>query len=79
MPQTLTDLTAQVLALPRRSRAVLVELLLETLDEETQTDAEAQWLGLAEKRDAEMAAGRVQPKTHEEVMSAAWGALACGK
>jgi len=65
---TMMSVTAQALALPKRSRALLADLLLDSLDESAQETLDREWLEVAKKRDEEIESGSVQLITHEEMM-----------
>ncbi|MFT5129019.1 MAG: hypothetical protein ACI8W8_002639 [Rhodothermales bacterium] len=74
MTDTLTTLAPRVLALPARSRAVLAELLLETLDPPGPCGHET--LELLRNRDQEMNDGLVATKSHAQIVRSAREALA---
>jgi putative addiction module component (TIGR02574 family) len=57
----------EALALPLPERAKLVERLLESLDTLPETEAEALWLDVAERRAREIDEGKVQLVTPEEL------------
>ncbi|MCC5850886.1 MAG: addiction module protein [Verrucomicrobia bacterium] len=65
------------LGLPTRSRALLADLLLDSLDEGSLESNEAAWFELAKRRDAELDKGTVGTKNHAEVMAAAREAVRC--
>jgi len=74
------DLADQALSLPISDRVLLAQRLWESLSvpqrgsaEEDETAA----LALAKRRDAELASGKVEPRSHEQVMKAAREALEC--
>jgi len=59
MPSTLETLQAEVLRLPPKDRARLLDRLIASLDADT--EAEAAWDAVAAAREAEMNAGTTQP------------------
>lgn len=61
MSKTLEELTAEVLALPSISRAVLAEKLVESLEFDLDPEIEGAWVEEVEKRDLEIKNGLVQP------------------
>ena len=79
MSASVKELTGQLLVLPKRSRALIADLLLDSLDEGSGGQNERAWIETAKKRDKAMDAGTVTGRTHKQVMAAARGALQCGK
>lgn len=78
MSANVKEITESVLALPKRSRAILAELILDTLDETSELlDNEQAWLDEAKKRDKEISTGKVKCRTHKEIVSAAYEAIGC--
>lgn len=73
------EISVQALKLPARSRALLADLLLDSLDECSAEANERAWLALARKRDADITKRRVSCKTHTEIMKAAREALRCAR
>lgn len=65
------ELAVELLGLPARSRAILAEKLLASLEEERDEDVDALWLELAERRAHEVREGKVTPVPAAEVMRAA--------
>ncbi len=59
---------AEVLALPEEDRAFLARQLIATLDETVDPDAEAQWNEVIDRRSREMAEGKVDARTEEEML-----------
>ena len=57
---TTTAIEKAVLHLPKQDRAHLVHLLLESLDELSETDAQHLWLHEAQRRADEIDQGKVQ-------------------
>ena len=68
MMSTYEEIMSAALALPPDSRAMLVEHLLQSLDAEDQAQIDALWAEEAERRDAEIEHGKVDPIPGEEVM-----------
>ena len=74
------QLTEQLLALPLPERVALAQALWESIDEVRDEDAveqERDAVDQARNRDADLAAGRVVGRTHEQVMEAARRVLEC--
>ena len=67
MSTDLEELAVELLHLPAKSRALLAERLLESLDEEASPDAERLWMAEIRRRCAEIAAGKVEGVPAEEV------------
>jgi len=65
---SILELTTQALALPPKSRAVLADVLLDSLDDPSPMDFDRQWIKEAQRRDEEMERGLVPSKSHEDVM-----------
>jgi hypothetical protein len=59
---------AEVLALPELDRAFLAKQLIASLDVTVDADAETQWHGVIDRRSREMAEGRVDARSEEEVI-----------
>lgn len=59
---------AEVLALPEQDRAFLAHQLLASLDNTVDSDGESQWHELIDRRSREMAEGRVDTCSEEEVI-----------
>jgi putative addiction module component (TIGR02574 family) len=68
MAVTLQNLKDAAAALPVAERAELAQFLLRSLDEGEEADARAEWLTLAERRMAEVKAGKVVGIPAEEVL-----------
>ena len=77
MAVTVRELSSLVLGLPERSRAMLADLLLDSLDEGTPESYQTAWLELAKQRDLQLGNGSTQPKSHTEIMAAAREAVRC--
>jgi len=59
---------AEVLALSEQDRAYLARQLIASLDGTVDADAEAQWSEVIDRRSREMADGRVDVRSEEEVI-----------
>lgn len=79
MAVNVRELSSLALGLPERSRAMLADLLLDSLDEGTPESYETAWLELAKQRDAQLSDGSAQPKAHREVMAAVREAVRCAR
>ena len=79
MNDSMKQITSTVLTLPRKSRALLADLLLDSLDDSPATGSEDAWLELAKKRDKEISDSKISYKTHEEILSSAREAIRCSK
>ena len=77
MAVTVRELSSLVLGLPERSRAMLADLLLDSLDEGTPESYQTAWLELAKQRDLQLDNGSTQPKSHSDIMAAARKAVRC--
>jgi hypothetical protein len=76
---TLKDITLQILELPQRSRALLADVILDSLDEQPENSNDRAWLKIAYKRDGEISAGKVKCKSHDEIMNSVRMKLKCMK
>jgi hypothetical protein len=79
MGSNVRDVASDALRLPRRSRALLADLLLDSLDEGSAESHEEAWLKVAQSRDAELSDGTAQPVGHEQVMRVARESIKCSK
>jgi hypothetical protein len=79
MSISVRELSGLALGLPERSRAMLADLLLDSLDEGTPESYETAWLELAKRRDAQLSDGSAQSRTHREVMASAREAVRCAR
>jgi len=79
MSISVRELSGLALGLPERSRAMLADLLLDSLDEGTPESYETAWLELAKQRDAQLSDGSAQSRTHREVMASAREAARCAR
>ncbi len=59
---------AEVLALPEEDRAFLARQLIASLDDTVEADAETQWNEVIDRRSREMAEGKVDTRTEEEML-----------
>ena len=59
---------AEVLAWPEQDRAFLARQLIASLDETVDPDAETQWNDVIDRRSREMAEGRVDARSEEEMV-----------
>jgi putative addiction module component (TIGR02574 family) len=59
---------AEVLALPEQDRAYLAHQLITSLNAAVDTNAEAQWNEVIDRRSREMAEGRVDTRPEEELI-----------
>jgi hypothetical protein len=59
---------AEVLALPKEDRAFLAHQLITSLDDVVDTDAEARWEEVIDRRSREMNEGRVDERSEEEMI-----------
>jgi len=59
---------AEVLALPQQDRAYLAHQLIVSLDDAVDAEAEAEWNTVIDRRSREMAEGRVDARSEEEVI-----------
>ena len=59
---------AEVLALPLQDRAYLARQLIASLDDTVDADTESEWNEVIDRRSREMAEGRVDARSEEEVI-----------
>ncbi len=59
---------AEVLAWPEEDRAFLARQLIASLDETVEPEAETEWSEVIDRRSREMAAGRVDTRSEEEMI-----------
>ena len=59
---------AEVMALPEEDRAYLARQLIASLDDTVDADAETQWNDVINRRSREMAEGRVDARSEEEMI-----------
>ncbi len=79
MDKNVKDITSSALKLPRRSRALIADLLLDSLEEGAAESYEAEWLEVARNRDSEITEGTIESTSHEKIMAEAREALRCSK
>ncbi len=79
MSVSVRELSSLALALPERSRAMLADLFLDSLDDGAPESYETAWLELAKQRDAQLTGGSAKSKSHGEVMAAAREAVRCAR
>jgi putative addiction module component (TIGR02574 family) len=60
---------AEMMALPEQDRAYLARQLIASLDDTVDADAETQWNDVIDRRSREMAEGKVDARSEEEVMT----------
>ncbi len=78
MQTTAKSITLGALTLPQKSRALLADILLDTLDKAVEpVDNDHAWIKEAKRRDKEMTEGKTSSKSHKEVMKAAYEAIGC--
>ena len=74
------QLTQELLALPLSERVDLAQALWQSINEApglATADEEREAVALAKQRDAELASGAVNGRSHEQVMETARRTLAC--
>ena len=59
---------AEVLAWPEQDRALLARQLIASLDNTVEPDAETKWNEVIDRRSREMAEGRVDARSEEEMI-----------
>jgi len=59
---------AEMMALPEQGRAYLARQLIASLDDTVDADAETQWNDVIDRRSREMAEGRVDTRSEEELI-----------
>ena len=62
------DKMAEVLAWPEQDRALLARQLIASLDNTVESDAETQWNEVIDRHSREMAEGRVDARSEEEMI-----------
>jgi len=78
MQATAKSITSSALTLPQKSRALLADILLDTLDKVVEPiDNEHAWIKEAKRRDKDMDSGKSSSQSHKEVMKAAYEAIGC--
>jgi hypothetical protein len=79
MSVSVRELSSLALGLPERSRAMLADLLLDSLDDGAPESYDVAWLELAKQRDAQLSDGSAQSRSHGEVMASAREAVRCAR
>ncbi len=74
---TISNATAEVLAMPTKSRAILADLLLDSLNDANTNNYDKLWIKEAKKRDKDFSNNEMTFKTHNEVMKRAKKELQC--
>jgi len=74
---TIARVTAEVLSFPARSRAILADVLLDSLNDVEVNNYDNIWLAEAKRRDKEITANKVICKTHSAVLQRAREAIRC--
>ena len=72
---TIAEITAEALSFPSKSRAILADLLLDSLNEVEVKNYDEVWLSEAKRRDRDITEGKVTCRTHSEVLEKAKDAL----
>jgi hypothetical protein len=68
---TIAELTAEALSFPSKSRAILADVLLDSLNDTEVKNYDEVWLAEAKRRDREITENKVSCKTHSEVLERA--------
>ena len=68
---TIAEVTAEVLSFPSKSRAILADVLLDSLNDVEVKNYDEVWLAAAKRRDREITEDKVSCKTHSEVLERA--------
>ena len=63
-----TEKMAEVLAWPEEDRALLAHRLIASLDGTVEPEAETEWNDVIDRRSREMAAGRVDARSEQEML-----------
>lgn len=79
MTTNVKELSRLALGLPERSRAMLADLLLDSLDEGSVESYDEAWLEVAAKRDGELENGSARPVDHREIVESARRAVRCAR
>jgi Putative addiction module component len=72
---TIAEVTAEVLSFPSKSRAILADVLLNSLNDAEIKNHDKIWLAEAKRRDKEITEKKVVCKTHSEVLQRAREAI----
>lgn len=68
---TIAEVTAEVLSFPSKSRAILADVLLDSLNDVEVKNYDKIWLAEAKRRDKEITEKKLICKTHTEVLQRA--------
>ena len=68
---TIAEITVEALSFPSKSRAILADVLLDSLNEVEVKNYDEVWLAEAKRRDREITEKKVSCKTHSEVLKRA--------
>mgnify|MGYP000600796408 CR=1 FL=1 len=79
MSTNVKDITSSALKLPRRSRALIADLLLDSLEEGAAKSYEEEWIEVARNRDTELTESTIESTDHEKIMTAAREAVRCSR
>ncbi len=74
---TISDVTTEVLAMPTKSRAILADLLLDSLNDANTNNYDKLWIKEAKKRDKDFSNNEMTFRTHKEVMQRAKEEIMC--
>ena len=74
---TIAEVTIRVLSLPSKSRAILADVLLDSLNDVEIINYDKLWIDEARRRDQEITAEKISCKTHSEVIKRARKVLMC--
>ena len=72
---TIAEITAEVLSFPPKSRAILADVLLDSLNDVEVENYDKIWLAEAKRRDKEITENKVICNTHAEVLQCAREAI----
>ena len=79
MNSTVKEISTQALNLPPKSRAILADILLDSLEEVNVSNNDKAWIDEAVKRNKQIEDGSAVCRTRAEVMDAAYKAVGCKK
>lgn len=72
---TMAKITAEVLSFPAKSRALLADLLLDSLEDTDIESVDEAWFSEAKRRSREIAESSEKYRSHSDVMAKAHEAL----
>ena len=72
---TIAEVTAEVLSFPSKSRAILADILLDSLNDVEVENYDKIWLAEAKRRDKDITDNKVICKSHAEVLQRAREAI----